>query len=67
MNTVKFDLTQFPRFHRICRSMWAAYDQKYHETFKEHGFTTIGRIAHGPERWSMSEEEYTWFVLKWSD
>ena len=47
-------------------AMWAAYDQKYCETFKEHGFNTVKRPTRAGEYWTMSEEEYSWFVLKWS-
>lgn len=66
MNRVQFDLEKFPRFHRVCMAMWAAYDQKYCETFNEHGFNTVKRPTREGEYWTMSEEEFTWFVLKWS-
>lgn len=67
MNRVTFYLKDFPKFHRMCRAMWAAYNCSYEQTFVDNGFTTGTRLKpHNKLQWSMDDVEFTLFVLKWS-
>ena len=60
MKRVQFSATTFHKF------MDATQDLDWVESFYVQGFKTYEYNANNYPRHSLSEEEYTWFVLRWS-
>lgn len=58
---IEFNIRDFPKF----LIHWWGTDLPYQEQFSAHGFISCCEIYH-KTRYSLSEDEYTWFVLKWS-
>ena len=61
MKRIKFDTCDFPKF------IDATDDIKgWTESFILQGYKTYEYHANRYPRHSLSEEEYTWFTLRWS-
>jgi len=61
MNRIQFSILNFPKFY----SAKAVSGQKtLIDDFTYEGFKSIE--VHSYETFSLSEEEYTWFTLRWS-
>jgi hypothetical protein len=61
-----FYIADFPRFDDYVDNIWLVDSSiKVKKMFMDEGLTSI---TSGPrnEGWLLSEEDYTWFVLKWS-
>lgn len=60
MKRVKFSASTFHKFMNDTQELdWV-------ESFKVHGFKTYEYDCSSYPRHSLSEEEYTWFILRWS-
>jgi hypothetical protein len=58
-----FDISQFPKFRRASENYSGTVDEK----MRRMGYKTATFEANGTmNAWGLSEEEYTWFVLRWS-
>jgi hypothetical protein len=58
-----FDITNFPKFTKEC----AIYSGTLDEKMRRMGYKTATFKVNGTmNAWGMSEEDYTWFVLRWS-
>jgi hypothetical protein len=60
MKRVQFSATKFHKF------MDATQELNWENSFEAHGFKTYQYDYNSYPRHSLSEEEYTWFVLRWS-
>ena len=76
MNTIKFKLTQYPRAIRAGNIEQAKHDvyMGYTEFLRRDGFTTIEYLdytysdtgARSATQYSLREDEFILFALKWS-
>jgi hypothetical protein len=61
MKRIKFDTYDFPNFIDATDDIMG-----WNESFISHGFKTYQNDFNSYPRHSLSEEEYTCFVLRWS-
>jgi|688.fasta_scaffold33487_15 hypothetical protein len=63
MNRVYFNIKDFPNFRKEALNYSGTLD----DTMRRMGYKTATFKANGTvNAWGLSEEEYTWFVLRWS-
>jgi hypothetical protein len=61
----QFYLSDFPRFDDHVDSIWLVDPSiKIEKLFMDEGFRSI-KMAPPHKGWFLSEEDYTWFILKW--
>ena len=57
-----FNVTNFPNFRKEALNYPGTLD----DTMRRMGFKSATFRFRGANAWGLSEEEYTWFVLRWS-
>jgi hypothetical protein len=58
-----FDITNFPKFSKESESYSGTLDEK----MRRMGYKTATFKVNGTMKaWGMSEEDYTWFLLRYS-
>jgi protein subunit release factor B len=57
-----FNVTNFPNFRKEALNYSGTLD----DTMRRMGFKSAKFRLQGPNAWGLSEEEYTWFVLRFS-
>jgi hypothetical protein len=61
MNRVYFNISDFPKFIDAAESCTS-----WTESFSKFGYKSYEHAYRKDRRNSLSAEEYTWFVLRWS-
>ena len=57
-----FNIINFPKFREEALN----YPGPLDDTMRRMGFKSATFRPQGDKAWGLSEEEYTWFALRWS-